>query len=141
MWLPSGGGPVTDANIKEVPFQPWARAVLADRVVNELEPHTRCKPSGVTRPFLTPYGVEFVELQDLQRIYIFDIGGPHTYRTIYLDGRGHPKNRVADYYGHSIGWWESEIDEWLVTRPRGGVSRVPRPRDLKAAAKAAAVVA
>ncbi len=41
VWLPSGGGPVTDANIKEVPFQPWARAVLADRVLNELEPHTR----------------------------------------------------------------------------------------------------
>jgi hypothetical protein len=62
VWLPSGGGPVTDANMKDVPFQPWARAVLADRVLNELEPHTRCKPSGVTRPFLTPYGVEFVDL-------------------------------------------------------------------------------
>ena len=51
VWLPSGA-PVTDANIKDVPFQPWARAVLADRDINQLEPHTRCKPSGVTRPFL-----------------------------------------------------------------------------------------
>ena len=44
------------------------------------------------RQFLTPYGVEFVELPELQRIYIFDIGGPHTYRTIYMDGRTHPTN-------------------------------------------------
>ena len=28
---PSGGGPVTAANMKDVPFQPWARGVLADR--------------------------------------------------------------------------------------------------------------
>ena len=108
MWLPGGGGGGGAAALKEIPFQPWARAVLADRTVNELEPHTRCKPSGVTRPFLTPYGVEFVELTELQRIYIFDIGGPHTYRTIYMDGRSHPANRAHDYYGHSIGWWEGD---------------------------------
>ncbi|HKH74764.1 MAG TPA: hypothetical protein VKA59_25570 [Vicinamibacterales bacterium] len=108
VWLPVGGGPVTPANIKDVPFQPWARGVLADREINELEPHTRCKPSGVTRPFLTPYGVEFVELQELQRIFIFDIGGPHTYRTIYMDGRSHPAQLTPNYYGHSIGWWEGD---------------------------------
>ena len=108
VWLPVGGGPVTATNIKDVPFQPWARAVLEDRTLNELEPHTRCKPSGVTRPFLTPYGVEFVELQELQRIYIFDIGGPHTYRTIYMDGRSHPANLSPSFYGHSIGWWQGD---------------------------------
>jgi hypothetical protein len=107
VWLP-GGTPVTQANMKEIPWQPWARGVVADRDANELEPHTRCKPSGVTRPFLTPYGVEIVELAELQRIYIFDIGGPHTYRTIYMDGRSHPQNVAPNYYGHSIGWWEGD---------------------------------
>ena len=48
--------------LKDTPFQPWAKALLEDRQSNELEPHTRCKPSGVARQFLTPYGVEFVEL-------------------------------------------------------------------------------
>ena len=66
------------------------------RELNELEPHTRCKPSGVARQFLTPYGVEFVELDELQRVYIFDIGGPHTWRTIYMDGRSHPAKPEAD---------------------------------------------
>ena len=69
------------ADPKTVPLQPWAAAVLENRRNFQLEPHTRCKPSGGIRQFLTPYGVEFVELPDLERIYIFDIGGPHTYRT------------------------------------------------------------
>ena len=78
------------------------------RQTDELEPHTRCHPSGVARQFLTPYGVEFVEMPELQRLYIFDEGGPHTFRTIYMDGRSHPKDLVPSYYGHSIGWWEGD---------------------------------
>src|SRR5438128_2505938 len=67
-------------------------------------------PSGGPRQFLTPYGVEFVEMDDLQRIYIFDVGGPHTYRIVYMDGRPHPKDKdlVPDYYGHSVGRWEGD---------------------------------
>ena len=30
------------------------------RLDNAFEPHTRCKPSGGPRQFITPYGVEFV---------------------------------------------------------------------------------
>ena len=47
---------------EQVPFQPWARALYVNRQDNELEPHTRCKASGVARQFLTPYGVEFLEM-------------------------------------------------------------------------------
>jgi hypothetical protein len=94
--------------IDEVPFQPWARALYAYRQENQLEPHTRCKPSGGPRPFLTPYGVEFLELKDLQRVLIVDIGGPHTMRVIYLDGRPHPKDPTPDYLGHSIGQWQGK---------------------------------
>src|SRR4029079_16343795 len=91
VWLPGGAGFTTPASeLAAIPFQPWAREVLNDRLKDQLEPHTRCKPSGVTRQFLTPYGVEIVDLPEAQRVYIFDIGGPHTYRTIYMDGRTHP---------------------------------------------------
>ena len=82
--------------------------MAADRDANELEPHTRCKASGAVRQFLTPYGVEIVELPEAQRAYIFDIGGPHTFRTIYTDGRSHPKDLTPTYYGHSIGWWDGD---------------------------------
>ena len=117
VWLPGGGGAANPVDQPEsVPFQPWARALYAHRRSNELEPHTRCKPSGVARQFLTPYGVEIVELPELQRLYIFDIGGPHTYRTVYMDGRTHPGDLPPSYYGHSIGWWEGDT---LVIDTRG----------------------
>ena len=107
VWLP-GAVVSNPLGLKDAPFQPWAKALLEDRKNNELEPHTRCKPSGVTRQFLTPYGVEIVELRELERVYIFDIGGPHTYRTVYMDGRTHPANFSPTFYGHSIGWWEGD---------------------------------
>jgi hypothetical protein len=106
---PGGGrgrgaaGPCT-----QVPYMPWTLAVSNDRRLNELEPHTRCKPSGGPRQWLTPYGAEFLELPEAGVAYIFDIGGPHTYRTIYLDGRKHPEHLTPSYYGHSIGRWEGD---------------------------------
>jgi hypothetical protein len=108
VWLPVFGIFDPIAEYKTVPFQPWAKAVYDDRQKHELEPHARCKPSGTSRQFLTPYGVEFVELADAQRLYIFDIGGPHTFRTVYMDGRSHPADFAPTYYGHSIGWWDGD---------------------------------
>ena len=90
------------------PFQPWAKAVFAYRQENQFEPHTRCKPSGGARQFVTPYGTEIVEMPDLQRIFIMDLGGPHSYRIIYMDGRTHPKDLALSYYGHSIGRWDGD---------------------------------
>ena len=95
-------------NVRDVPFQSWAKELYAYRRQNQLEPHTRCKPSGGPRQFLTPYGVEFVSNEENKRIFIFDIGGPHTFRTIFMDGRPHPKDFVPSYYGHSIGYWEGD---------------------------------
>ena len=101
----NGGGSTADAS---TPMQPWARAISDDRRVQAMEPHTRCKPSGGPRQFATPYGVEILEMPDLQRVFIFDNGGPHTFRTIYTDGRSHPADLTPSYYGHSIGKWEGD---------------------------------
>jgi hypothetical protein len=92
----------------QTPYQPWAKALYEYRRNNEFEPHTRCKPSGGARQFVTPYGTEIVEMPDLKRILIFDIGGPHTFRTIYVDGSMHPKDLVPSYYGDSRGHWEGD---------------------------------
>jgi hypothetical protein len=108
LWTASLGIRDIPVSRDQVPFQPWAKALWEDREKHELEPHARCKASGMLRQFLTPYGTEFVENADLKRIYIFDVGGPHTFRTIYMDGRSHPKNLTPSYYGHSIGWWEGD---------------------------------
>ena len=101
----NGGGSTADAT---APYQPWAKAISDMRRIEAMEPHTRCKPSGGPRQFATPYGVEILEMPELQRVFIFDNGGPHTFRTIYTDGRPHPADLTPSFYGHSIGKWEGD---------------------------------
>lgn len=108
VWLPQGVVATSFGPVEQIPFQPWAKALYVDRQSHRLEPHARCKPSGAVRQMQTPYGVEFVDLPEIQRLYIFDVGGPHTFRTIYMDGRAHPKNVRPEYYGHSVGHWEGD---------------------------------
>ncbi|HEY5665914.1 MAG TPA: hypothetical protein VIV64_04265 [Gammaproteobacteria bacterium] len=109
IWLPPPvGTPGTGTPVEEIPFQPWAKALYEERVILRLEPHARCKASGAARQFLTPYGVEFVEIPELSSLYILDIGGPHSFRTVHMDGRTHPANPSPSNYGHSIGWWEGD---------------------------------
>jgi len=128
-WGSCCGNLAMSAGLDKVPFQPWARAVFADRRENLLEPHTRCKPSGGSRQFVTPYGTEIVEFRELKQIAIFDIGGPHTWRTIYLDGRPHPKNLQPSYYGHSIGKWEGDtlVVETVGFNERAWIDRAGTP--------------
>jgi hypothetical protein len=105
-----------DQKLEDIPFQPWARAAYDIRQIDQFEPHTRCKTSGVSRQFSTPYGTEFVEVPDLQRMYIMDNGGPNSYRIIYMDGRSFPQNIAPTNYGYSIGHWEGDT---LVVETRG----------------------
>src|SRR5262245_25941850 len=56
-------------HIDQVPLQPWARALTDYRQSLALasEPYTRCKPAGGPRQFMSPYGLEILELPELQR--------------------------------------------------------------------------
>jgi hypothetical protein len=94
--------------LSQVPLQPWARALLNERMIDLNEPYTRCKPSGGARNLFTPYGTEFLDFPEQKRFVITNTGGPHTYRIIYYDGRPHPKDLEPSYLGHSIGHWEGD---------------------------------
>ncbi|HUI76849.1 MAG TPA: hypothetical protein VLY24_03010 [Bryobacteraceae bacterium] len=100
----------TNLKVADVPFLPWARALydLRQSRLTADDPHVRCKPSGGARLFHTPYGFELIDEPDLKRIYMIEVGGPHTWREIYMDGREHPKNPEPSFLGHSIGRWEGE---------------------------------
>ena len=100
----------TNLKVSEVPFLPWARALYAYRqgTTTKDDPHTRCLPSGGPRLFHTPYGFEFVQVPEEKRIYMIEVGGPHTWRVIYMDGRPHPKNPDPTFFGHSVGHWEGD---------------------------------
>jgi hypothetical protein len=102
----------TDLRIENVPFQPWARALFEYRRSNNDRdsPHPRCKPDAGPREIGTAYGFEIVDLSDIQRVLVFGIGGPQTFRIVYMDGRPHPKGRdlAPSYLGHSVGHWEGD---------------------------------
>jgi hypothetical protein len=100
----------TNLKVGNVPFLPWARTVYDYRTetLTADDPHVRCKPSGGPRLYTTPYGLEFVEIPEMQRIFVIGIGGPHTYRTIYMDGRSHPADLDPSFFGHSIGHYEGD---------------------------------
>ena len=97
-------------DLKEVPLQPWAKALLDERHARFLadEPYTRCKPSPAARSFGTAYGIELLNIPGSHRIYLFQTGGAHSFRVIYLDGRTHPARVEPSAFGHSIGWWERD---------------------------------
>jgi len=93
-----------------VPMQPWARALIKERNDRFLadEPYTRCKPSPAARSFGTAYGIELLNSPGTGRVYMFQTGGAHSFRTIYTDGRAHPSKPEKSYFGHSIGRWEGD---------------------------------
>jgi hypothetical protein len=94
--------------LSQIPFQPWARSLFDNRVLGRQEPYTRCKPSSGARQVATAYGTQLLEVPELKRFYIFETGGAHSFRTIYMDGRQHPANLSPSYRGHSIGHWEGD---------------------------------
>jgi hypothetical protein len=94
--------------LAQIPFQPWARALFANRVQIRNEPYVRCKPSSGARQVATAYGTQFVEDREHKRLYIFETGGAHSFRTIFMDGRAHPPNLSPSNRGHSVGHWEGD---------------------------------
>ena len=94
--------------LSQIPFQPWARQLFAVRVLARQEPYTRCKPSSGARQVATAYGTQFLQVPELQRFYIIETGGAHSFRTVFMDGRQHPANLSPSSRGHSIGHWEGD---------------------------------
>ena len=94
--------------LSQIPFQPWARALFANRVQIRNEPYVRCKPSAGARQVATAYGTQLLDDREHKRFYIFETGGAHSFRTIYTDGRAHPPNLSPSYRGHSAGHWAAD---------------------------------
>ena len=94
--------------LSQIPFQLWARRLFDARVLTRQEPYTRCKPSSGARQVATAYGTQFIEVPELQRFYIIETGGAHSFRTVFMDGKPHPANLSTSSRGHSIGHWEGD---------------------------------
>ncbi len=86
-----------------LPLQPWAEQ-LAKKRMSKDDPEANCLPAGVPR--MAPYPFKIVQQPKLI-VFLFE-GNIHSYRQIFLDGRGHPDDPDPTWYGHSIGKWEGD---------------------------------
>jgi len=109
---------------KVAPFQRWARDLYELRQRNFLRDDPmflNCMPPGGPRQFQIPYGVQFLEEYERQRIFVLLGGGNHNWRLIYLDGRPQRGSVRGDddnplYYGRAVAKWEGDT---LVVDTRG----------------------
>ena len=86
-----------------LPLQPWAEKATRERMSNA-DPEARCLPAGVPR--MAPYPWKIVQQPKLM-VFLFE-GNIHTYRQIFMDGRGHPADPDPTWYGHSIAKWDGD---------------------------------
>jgi hypothetical protein len=104
---------------KVAPMQPWALSVYRERQRRNLQDDPmflNCKPPGGPRQFQQPYGFQFVEDPERQRIFVLIGGGNRNFRIIYLDGRSHVGQVGGDddnplYYGRAVAKWSGQTLE------------------------------
>jgi hypothetical protein len=101
VWLPGTFG---FASTGQVTLQPWADTLLKQRRANlsKDDPESFCLPSGVPR--LAPYPYKIVQTPGLL-VILFE-GNTHSYRQIFMDGRGHADDMEPTWMGDSIAKWE-----------------------------------
>jgi hypothetical protein len=91
----------------EVPLQPWAQKVLAERIETNGKDHpgVRCWPSGIPEKLNIPDGLKLVQTPDLM---MFLHESRTIYRQVFTDGRPLPKNAQPAWMGYSVGRWEGD---------------------------------
>ncbi|HWK54107.1 MAG TPA: DUF6152 family protein [Hyphomicrobiales bacterium] len=98
------------------PFQPWARDLYLLRQRDSLasDPMFQyCMPPGGPRQFQSPYGIQFAEQRERQRIFVLMAAGNHNWRLIYTDGRDQKGDIDGDdnnplFYGRAVAHWEGD---------------------------------
>src|SRR5439155_15462166 len=96
----------TTAGLKTFPSSPGREhcSNTGEPITTAIHPTHAASPTPTRGRLEPPYGFEIVEFRDIQRVIIFDIGGPQGFRTIYMDGRTHPRgpDLIPTYDGHSV---------------------------------------
>ena len=93
----------------ELPLLAWAKE-LRDTRREQDEPYVACLPMSVPRMNPYPWKMVFsLTPKGVTEIYILhELGDAGAHRVVYMDGRKHPDDLFATWYGHSIGRWEGD---------------------------------
>jgi hypothetical protein len=103
IWGPGFMGDISNALKpgEKLPLQPWALKLTRERLSKD-DPEASCLPAGIPR--MSPFPWKIIQTPKL--IVFLIEGNVHTYRQIFLDGSGHPKDLDPTWYGDSRGTWE-----------------------------------
>lgn len=95
-------------HIIDVPFRPWTKAVYEMRQADlqKYDPESRCLPPGIPRLMATPFPFQIFQQSD-RVLFVFE-GGAHVWRTVFTDGRQHPKDPNPSFLGDSVGHWDGD---------------------------------
>jgi hypothetical protein len=111
VWV--GSGPIGDISSgllpgEELVLLPAAEALMKSRMAAD-DPEARCLPTGVPR--IAPYPWRIVQVPAYGKathlFFLFE-GNIHSFRQIFMDGREHPDDLEATWYGHSVGHYEGD---------------------------------
>ena len=98
---------MADLKPEDVLIQPWAMALLKERVDahGKLSPSSRCQPTGVPAAATVPLPWKIIQTPQVILILYEE---NNIFRQIFLDGRPLPKDPDPRWMGYSVGRWEGD---------------------------------
>ncbi len=96
------------ADLKEVPFQPWAEKIFKERatgVHSAEESDANCLPQGVPKLDAAPAPWKVIQLPN-EVVILYEAFTQ--FRQIHLDGRPLPKDPNPSWLGYTVGHWEGD---------------------------------
>ena len=124
----------------DIPYQPWALAYTMkqnpptgpdSKFEQTTDPHIHtCEPLGLGRIYMYPAKTKFI--QTPEAVYILHELGP-AFRVVWLNAK-HPDDPDPTYWGHSIGWYESDntlVVDTIGVNDRSWLDQLGHPRTEK----------
>jgi hypothetical protein len=95
------------ADVKDVPFQPWAAEEYKRRVETngKDDPNNLCLPSGIPEKDAVTSPWKIVQLPN-EIVILYE--SRTIFRQIFTDGRPLPKDPNPTWQGYSVGHWEGD---------------------------------
>jgi hypothetical protein len=95
------------ADLKEVPFQPWAAAAYKEHVdtLGKDDPNNFCLPSGIPEKDAVTSPWKIVQSPGLT-VILYE--SRTIFRQIFTDGRPLPRDPNPNWQGYSIGHWDGD---------------------------------